>query len=132
MLALGHLLIGNYKVWITTPVFSLDPLHSQALELPYYEVLLSSLKEDNHFYQDPTKEQYLDLKLNERNPLFHPRDKENLSAEEKEFGVEFQSYYNRRDQIMPLIKLSARHIAELLNILYFREEMICIFKQEET
>lgn len=116
MLALGTVKIGKYKVWITTPVFSLSPLDSKALDLPYLEVIVTRERDGRSYYVNLNKDEEVrfGLDLSERNPLLHPKDKENLTRAELQFRDEFQSYQYRKDQVMPLWKLSSFHVSFLL------------------
>lgn len=121
MLPLGTVWIGKYKAWITTPVFSLDPLDPKARELPYFEVLVTREEDGRSYYVNLNKDPQVRFAfdMSERNPLFHPKDKENITADELEFREEFNSYQHRKDQGMPLTKLSARHVEMLLGCLIY-------------
>jgi len=119
MVALGNFYMGEYCLWITTPVFTLDPKNTDSKYLPYYEVLLTKKMSNwnGHWsYLDPIKV-ISKLEMTDRNPLSRPKDKENITQEELEFRVESNSYNNRRDMGMPLILLSKRHVEELLQVL---------------
>lgn len=120
MLVLGSVLIGKYKMWITTPVFTLDPQDHKALDLPYFEVLLTREEGGKSYYVNLNKDECVrfGLDLSERNPLMHPKDKENLTRAELQFRDEFHSYQHRKDQSMPLWKLSSFHVKFLLETLY--------------
>lgn len=111
MFAVGNVWIGQYKVWITVPVFTNEPWNN-ADQLPYYEVMVTHII-DKHYYLNPVKD-ILRLDLTDRNPLGKTKDKDNPTLEEKEFWVEHQSYLSRKDQPMPLWKLSKRHVEKLL------------------
>lgn len=117
MFALGNVWIGEYKVWITTPVFTVDPLSSESERLPYYEVLVSRrapiFGPGYYYYVNPIKDVFK-WEMTDRNPLARPKDKEHLTPDELEFRVEQSSYNDRKDQTMPMIKLSRRHVEELL------------------
>ena len=97
---------------IRDSVYSVSPLSMEAESLPYYEALVLR----SNVYVNPVKE-FLKLDLTDRNPLHKPKDKEALTMEELEFRVEHNSYMDRKEMIMPLWKLSRRHIEELLCIL---------------
>lgn len=114
---LGYSSFGNYKLWITTPVFTVDMDDPKAALLHYFEVNLTHHKGGFDFYVDPTKEEFLNLNLSDRNPLIKPRDKENLNAEEQEFIVEYRTYLDRKYMLQPLTKLSKRHVLQLVEIL---------------
>jgi hypothetical protein len=116
MFALGTVFFGAYKVWITTPVFTIHPLDCGADKLPYYEVMVTRIG-NMHYYVNPVKE-LLKLDLTDRNPLHKPKDKESLTLVEREFHVEHQSYMSRKEMVMPLWKLSRRHVEELFDILW--------------
>lgn len=107
----GKIFLG-LEVSIQPPVFVED--HGE--DLPYYEVMITRQTPLLHYYVNPIKE-FLKLDLSDRNPLDKPKDKENLTQEELEFRTERQSYLARKDMIMPLWKLSLRHINQLLDIL---------------
>ena len=91
----------------------------------YYEVFITR-EAEFLFYVNPVKE-ILKLDFSERNPLyakaFPPkRNKEDeeyppLSLEEKEFMEEYNSYKHRKEMIMPIWKLSKRHVEELFSLL---------------
>lgn len=121
MLALGTVWIGKYKAWITTPVYTLSPLDSKAVDLPYFEVLVTREEDGKSYYVNLNKdpEVRFAFEMSERNPLFHPKDKENPTSDEIEFRDEFHSYQHRKDQSMPLTKLSARHVQMLLGCLLY-------------
>jgi hypothetical protein len=129
MLPLGeHTRIGEYEVWLTTPVFTIDNQDPKAQELPYYEVFLTRIAEF-HFYVDVGK--FMSLNLTDRNPLhakvFGAKPKKSkdgeeiehapMTPEEVEFRDEYQFYQSRKDMGMPLWKLSRRHVEELLQSL---------------
>jgi hypothetical protein len=119
MFALGNFHINEYRLWVTAPVFTLDPNSTEAKYLPYYEVLLFKKIpnwSDHYSYLDPVKAIFK-LEMTDRNPLSRPKDKESLTQEELEFRVESNSYNNRRDMGMPLVLLSKRHVEELLQVL---------------
>lgn len=103
--------IGQYRVWIAAPVFT-----EEGPDLPYYEVMITREDPILHYYIDPIKT-FLKLDLTDRNPLHKPKDKESLTPEELEFRTEHQSYLARKEMIMPLWKLSRRHVEELLTIM---------------
>jgi hypothetical protein len=104
MFNLGDTWIGQYRVWLAAPVFT-----EEDTEIPYYEVMITKEDPILHYYVNPIKE-FLKLDLTDRNPLHRPKDKENLTPEELEFRTEHQSYVARKDMIMPLWKLSYRHV----------------------
>lgn len=113
MFALGHVCIGEYTVWITTPVFTVDPSSLEAEKLPYYEVLVHKNKAGWLTYVNPIKEIFK-WEMTDRNPLARPKDKENPTPDEVEFRTEQHSYNDRKEMGMPLTKLSRRHVEELL------------------
>lgn len=112
MFKLGYSIIGNYRLWITTPVFTVEHDHPKALDWPYFEVRVTRL-DGLEFYVDLIKEDWLNLNLSDRNPLIKPRDKEKLTEEEKEFQTEYNSYVSNKYLMMPLTKLSRRHVVQL-------------------
>jgi len=120
MFALGNLWIGNYKLWITTPVFSLPITDSKADTLPYYEVLLlREEKIDKYHYSFYTHlindESFRFLFfLNERK---QPTDKTDVTA--------YNSYLERKDMQMPLWKLSKLQVSQLINVLLSMENKSC-------
>lgn len=119
MFALGNFWIGEYRLWVTTPIFTVDTNSVEAKYFPYYEVLLfkKMLNWPGYYsYLDPVKAIFK-LEMTDRNPLSRPKDKESLTQEELEFRVESNSYNNRRDIGMPLVLLSKRHVEELLQVL---------------
>jgi hypothetical protein len=120
MFVLGSVWIGNYKVWITTPVFSADPCSTEAESLPYYEVLvfkkIPNAPVGYYYYVNPIKE-FFKWEMTDRNSLAKPKDKESLTPEEMEFRVEANSYMDRKEMGMPMVKLSRRHVEDLLQIL---------------
>ncbi len=122
MFKLGNSTFGNYNLWITTPMGCVDHKHPNATKEPYFEVLLTNDSPNYSFYVDPAKENWLDLKLSDRNPLAKPKDKEKLTDDEKEFQVEYASYLSRKEQVQPLVKLSKRHVFQLLEILFLKKE----------
>lgn len=113
MFPLGYVLIGDYEAWITTPVFTVEPHNSEAGNLPYYEVLLHKQINGYCCYVNPIKEIFK-WEMTDRNPLARPKDKENPTPDEVEFRIEAHSYNDRKDMGMPLIKLSRKHVGELL------------------
>jgi hypothetical protein len=117
LFALGNIWIADYKIWINTPIFSVDPLSSEAESLPYYEVMVSKRMLDwpigYYSYVDLFKE-ILQWDMTDRNPLARPKDKEDLTLEEAEFKEEYNSHVSRKGMTMPLVKLSRRHIEKLL------------------
>lgn len=117
MFALGNVWIGIYKVWITTPVFDVGPLSTEAEFLPYYEVMVSKKADGRppgyYYYVNPIKDIFK-WEMTDRNPLSKPKDKESPTQDELEFRTEQSSYNDRKDMGMPLIKLSRRHVEELL------------------
>lgn len=122
MLALGTVWIGSYKVVCTTPVFTLDANDPKVLELPYFEVLVTREENGASYYVHLMRDKLIPgLDLTERNPLFHPKNKEKLTVEEQEFRDEFHSYQHRKDYAMPMWKLSQRHIDELFDNLLRKE-----------
>jgi hypothetical protein len=120
MFALGNIWIGDYKVWITTPIFSVSPLSTEAENLPYYEVMvfkkIPNMPAGYYFYVNPMKDLFR-WEMTDRNPLAKPKDKEKLTPEEVEFRVEANSYSDRKEMVMPLVKLSRRHVEQLLQLL---------------
>ena len=117
MFTLGTVWIGNYKVWITTPVSTVSPLSSEAGDLPYYEVMVSKRMlgwpPGYYSYVNPIKEIFK-WDMTDRNPLARPKDKQRLTLDEEEFRVEQSSYNDRKEIGMPLTKLARVHVRELL------------------
>lgn len=126
MFKLGESIIGNYKLWITTGVYGINHDHPKALDQPYYNVLLTQMS-GLQFYVNPIKEDWLNLNLSDRNPLAKPKDKENPTDDEKEFQDEFRAWEFVKNMGMPLIKLSKRHVFQLLELLFLKKgEVITI------
>lgn len=117
MFALGNVWVGNHKVWITVPMFTVNPLSTEAEFLPYYEVLVSKKAEGwppgYYYYVNPIKDIFK-WEMTDRNPLGRPKNKEHLTPEESEFRLEANSYNDRKEMGMPLTILSRRHVEELL------------------
>lgn len=108
MFALGHVWIGDYKVWITTPVFSLSPLDSKARDLPYFEVMVTRSDGLLNYYvnlMDDDKFRFL-FDVNEKK---QPTDKTDM--------VVYNSYLNNKSMQMPLWRLSKSQIDMLLRSL---------------
>lgn len=122
MFALGHVWYGKYKVWVTTPVFTLDPLDPKAFDLPYFEVSVSKLETTymkDHTLDNPKYfviEYYVNLIEDDKfNFLFHLNDKK--QATKSTDMIAYHSYLERRNQQMPLWKLSKESVVQLFNSL---------------
>jgi hypothetical protein len=110
MFALGQVWIGNYKVWVTTPVFTVDPLDPKARDLEYYEVMVTKL--DSKF----KVEYYVNLMEDDQfRFLFNVNEKKQLT--DKTDVVAYNTYIERRSMQMPLWKLSTRFISQLFKVL---------------
>ncbi len=125
-----HTTIGEYVVWITTPMFSVPNDSEEAQNLRHYDVYVSHIPSTGkwagmHFYVNLNKD-LLELNLSERNPLYakvfqaKPKvDKDGelvpvvLTLEEADFRDEFQAYQHRKDMGMPLWQLNRRHVLDL-------------------
>lgn len=128
MFALGTLFIGNFNLWITTPIFSLDPKDSRAEHLPYFEVLLSE-KKDMLYYIDLHKDSRFDfinfrclpkeLKTKTKKNKFGEEEiiEEKDSLEESIYRYEYEAWSSRKETAMqqPLWKLSRSTIEKLIN-----------------
>lgn len=113
---------NEYHIRITPPPFTEYVSLDKVKDLPFYDIHITRKdpKFDVHYYVDPVKE-FLKIDLSERNPLKHPKDKENLTKEETVFQVEHLSYWHRvtlEKQSMPYWKLSKQHIEEILEIIF--------------
>lgn len=109
MFALGNVWIGDYKVWITTPVFAVSPLDSSARDLPYFEVSLTRSDSLMTYYVhliDDDKFRVLLFDLDEKKRPTQHTD-----------AISYQSYLDRKSMQMPLWKLSKAQIDMLLRSL---------------
>lgn len=119
--------IGEYEVWLTTPIFSkFSDDSEEAQTLRHYEVLVTHIPTTGpwvgyHFYVNLNKD-LLELNLAERNALYAkvfpakpPKDGESLplTFEEGDFRDEYQAYQSRKDMGMPMWKLNRRHVLDL-------------------
>ncbi len=122
MFALGSVWIGQYKVWVTTPVFTVNALDPKAIDLPYFEVSVSRLETtylQGHTIDSPkyfVTEYYVNLMDDAKfSFLFNLNDKKQASKNTD--MVAYNSYLERRSQQMPLWKLSRETIRQLFDSL---------------
>ncbi len=127
-----HTKIGEYVVWITTPVFGVDPSTEEAQNKRHYEVLVYHVPSTGPyagmwFYVNLNKE-LLELNLSERNPLhakvFNSKSLTDIERtfEEVDFRDEFQAYQSRKDMGMPMWRLNRRHVLDLFKKLRANEQ----------
>lgn len=107
MFALGYLFINNYKLWITTPVYTIDMNHDYASNLSYYEACLYKKYYNNSFT-------YVNLLKDDNFKYLLKMDKFNKPTKETD-KIEYQSFLDRKDQQMPLWKLSKGNVELLIN-----------------
>jgi len=99
----GYLKVGRFLLSIQSQVFSTTPIEDQT----FFECLLFE-NIDNHF-------NYIDLRMDERFSLFKKFALFNEEISNEEL-LTFNSYIKRKNQTMPLYKLSRHMIAACIDL----------------
>lgn len=111
MFALGNVFIGKYKVWITSPAFSIHPWDPKAQSLPYFEVLVS-----REICEKPEKI-YATVDLSTAEEF---KDILSLDPQKRATGatdlISFQTFLERKRSEAPMWKLSRLNVEKLLEI----------------
>lgn len=120
MFALGKLYIDHYRLWITTPVFEVSPLHMNADKLGYYEVILSTsetIKLDDESTFD--SETYVNLAKTRHRDIIGIDDKgmPKPGADQNQIT----SYMQRKESNMPCYKLLRKNVEVLIDRLMHGE-----------
>ena len=130
MFAIGHLYIGKYLVYISTPVFcKLPDYHAGVVDLPYFEVCVNEIKwYGNHEYHFAY---YVNLAKSPEFKFIFGFDKRNEPTDESDKIVtsyldknnepkehitypEHESYVTRKEMSQPTWKLSKKSVERLL------------------
>lgn len=113
MFSLGYTYIGSYRLWVTTPVFTVDPLDDKAQDLSYFLIHLT--KKD---YWGDMRVWYSQNLID--SPLFNfmfALDKRKNPTAQTDL-VEFEHYKNIKfaqgNTDFMLYKLSRSHVEELI------------------
>lgn len=111
MFSLGNVYIGKYKVWVTTPVFSVHPWDTKAQNLPYFEVLVS-----REICEKPEKiYATVDLSAAEEFKGILSLDPQKRATGATDL-ISFQTYLERKSSEAPMWKLSRSNVEKLLEI----------------
>jgi len=106
MIIVGYIPTKNFRLWVNQGAYNPPLIDSKCLELPYYEVLLSEIKDV--FY-------YVDLRKDERFNVIFKLDK-GLRPTPGTNMMEYNSMMDRKDQAQPMFMISRQNLESLIDI----------------